>query len=104
DRDGNAADLVGLLPGRAVMQTKLAALALQEVELPEGRLRRHTFHHSVLECALDPLASGQCPDYRRTREAGCRVGRLTASCLHRYMPSTPRAAAVLCLPGRQVVE
>ena len=104
DRDGNAADLVGLLPGRAVMQTKLAALALQEVELPEGRLRGHTFHHSVLECDLEPLASGECPNYRRTREAVYRLGRLTASCIHLYMPSNPRAAAELFLPGRQVAE
>jgi cobyrinic acid a,c-diamide synthase len=104
DRDGNAADLVGLLPGRAVMQTKLAALALQEVELPEGRLRGHTFHHSVLDCALDLLALGECPNYRRTREAVYRVGRLTASYIHLYMPSNPQAAAELFLPGRQVAE
>ena len=104
DRDGNAADLVGLLPGRAVMQKKLAALALQDVELPEGRLRGHTFHHSVLDCALEPLALGECPNYRRTREAVYRVGRLTASYIHLYMPSNPQAAAELFLPGRQVVE
>lgn len=104
DRDGNAADLVGLLPGRAVMQKKLAALALQDVELPEGRLRGHTFHHSVLDCALEPLALGECPNYRRTREAVYRVGRLTASYIHLYMPSNPQAAAELFLPGRQVAE
>lgn len=102
DRDGNGADLVGLLPGRAVMQKKLAALALQDVELPEGRLRGHTFHHSVLDCALEPLALGECPNYRRTREAVYRVGRLTASYIHLYMPSNPQAAVELFLPGRQV--
>src|SRR5690606_39706777 len=69
DRDGNGADLVGLLPGRAVMQKKLAALALQDVELPEGRLRGHTFHHSVLDCALEPLALGECPNYRQIGRA-----------------------------------
>lgn len=104
DRDGNAADLVGLLPGRAVMQRKLAALALQDVELPEGRLRGHTFHHSMLDCALEPLALGECPNYRRTLEAVYRVGRLTASYIHLYMPSNPQAAAELFLPGRQVAE
>jgi cobyrinic acid a,c-diamide synthase len=36
DVDGTRAELVGLLPGDAVMQKRLAALALQAVELPEG--------------------------------------------------------------------
>ncbi len=31
--------------GEAVMQKRLAALALQAVELPEGTLHGHTYHH-----------------------------------------------------------
>ncbi len=98
DKDGQCAELAGLLPGRAVMQSRLAALALQEVELPEGRLRGHTYHHSVLDCAVAPLVRGECPNYRRTAEAVYRVGRLTASYIHFYLPSDPRAAAELLLP------
>jgi cobyrinic acid a,c-diamide synthase len=37
DVDGQRAELVGLLDGEAVMQKRLAALALQTVELPKGR-------------------------------------------------------------------
>jgi cobyrinic acid a,c-diamide synthase len=98
DKQGRSEPLVGLLPGAARMQQRLAALALQEVELPEGRLRGHTYHHSVLECALAPLAVGECPNYKRTAEAVYRIGRLTASYIHLYLPSNPRAAAELLLP------
>jgi len=98
DNQGERAELAGLLPGHAHLQTRLAALALQEVELPEGRLRGHTYHHSVLDCALEPLARGECPNYRRTAEAVYRIGRLTASYIHFYMPSNPQAAAELLLP------
>lgn len=98
DKHGASAALTGLLPGTATLQPKLAALALQEVELPEGRLRGHTYHHSVLDCALAPLVRGQCPNYRRTAEAVYRLGRLTASYVHFYLPSNPRAAAELLLP------
>ncbi|QJD59485.1 cobyrinate a,c-diamide synthase [Pseudomonas sp. gcc21] len=98
DAEGLSAELVGLLPAQAVMQKCLAALALQQVAFPEGVLRGHTFHHSSLDCALEPLARGECPNYRRTAEAVYRVGRLTASYIHLYLPSDPNAAAALFRP------
>lgn len=98
DQQGNQADMVGLLPGTAVLQPRLAALALQSVELPEGRLRGHTYHHSVMTSSLPVLALGECPNYRRTAEAVYRCGRLTASYIHFYLPSNPQAAAELFLP------
>jgi cobyrinic acid a,c-diamide synthase len=98
DVEGQRASMLGLLPGEARMQPRLTALALQEVELPEGRLRGHTFHHSALQTALEPLARGQCPNYRRTAEAVYRRGRLTASYIHFYLPSAPAAAAALFRP------
>ena len=74
DRGDERAEMLGLLPGEARMQQRLSALALQEVELPEGRLRGHTFHHSTLESPLQPLARGECPATsappRRSIEAG----------------------------------
>ncbi len=98
DKQGERGELVGLLPGEATMQSRLAALALQDVELPEGRFRGHTYHHSTLECALQPLARGRCPNHKRTSEAVYRQARLTASYIHLYLPSNPRAAAELFLP------
>ncbi len=98
DAEGQSAALVGLLPGRATMQKRLTALALQEVALPEGSLRGHTFHHSSLDCELEPLVRGECPNYKRTAEAVWRIGRLTASYIHLYLPGNPQAAAALFRP------
>ncbi|RRV15861.1 cobyrinate a,c-diamide synthase [Pseudomonas saudiphocaensis] len=98
DKAGTRGAMLGLLPGEARLQPRLTALALQTVELPEGRLRGHTFHHSALETSLQPLALGECPNYKRTAEAVYRQGRLTASYIHFYLPSDPMAAAELLRP------
>ncbi len=98
DKAGTRGAMLGLLPGEARLQPRLTALALQAVELPEGRLRGHTFHHSALEASLQPLALGECPNYKRTAEAVYRQGRLTASYIHFYLPSDPTAAAELLRP------
>ena len=84
----------GLLPGAVRMQTRLAALGLQQVELPEGRLRGHTFHYSTADTPLSPLARARTADDREG-EAVYRRGRLTASYLHLYFPSAPAAVAAL---------
>lgn len=98
DVTGAAADLLGLLPGRATLQKRLAALALQEARLPEGSLRGHTFHHSLLDSPQVPLVRGLCPNDKPVAEAVFRSGRLTASYIHFYLPSNPRAAAELFRP------
>ncbi len=93
--DGASADMVGLLAGRARVQPRLAALALQSVRLPEGELRGHTFHHSRADIAETPIALGACPNGSKTAERVYRKGRLTASYVHFYFPSNPEAAAAL---------
>lgn len=98
DVAGERAELLGLLPGEARMQKRLAALALQAVTLPEGTLRGHTFHHSLLDSAEVPLARGVCPNDKPVAEAVFRRGRLTASYIHFYLPSDPDAAAALFRP------
>ena len=97
DSAGRRAAMASLLPGHAIMQDRLAALALQSVVLPEGELRGHTFHHSCLETALTPMARGRCPNAGQTAEAVYRVGGLTAAYVHFYFPSNPEAAARLFL-------
>jgi len=92
--EGGAHALAGLLPGAVAMQQRLAALGLQEVALPEGMLRGHTFHYSKGDTALAPLARAATPD-GRAGEAVYRRGRLTASYVHFYFPSNPEAAARL---------
>jgi cobyrinic acid a,c-diamide synthase len=68
---------------------------LQQVTLPEGELRGHTFHYSQLDTETAPLARGQCPNGGKTSEPVYRVGKLTASYVHNYFPSNPDAVAGL---------
>lgn len=96
DGEGREHALAGLLPGQVVMQKRLAGLGLQEVELPEGRLRGHTFHYSRSETPLAPLCMSTHPA-GRAGEAVYRRARLTASYLHLYFPSNPQATARLFL-------
>jgi cobyrinic acid a,c-diamide synthase len=98
DVEGSRAELVGLLAGDAVMQKRLAALALQAVELPEGSLRGHTYHHSLTSTELEPIARGLSPNGGRGAEAVYREGRMTASYVHFYFPSNPSAIAALLAP------
>jgi cobyrinic acid a,c-diamide synthase len=98
DVEGTRAELVGLLAGDAVMQKRLAALALQAVELPEGSLRGHTYHHSLTTTGLEPIARGLSPNGGRGAEAVYREGRMTASYVHFYFPSNPSAIAALFAP------
>ena len=98
DKEGHRAPMLGLLPGHAALQSKLAGLGMQAVELPEGELRGHTFHHSRLETPLQPLAHGRRQRDGNPGEAVYRIGRLTASYLHLYFASNPAATARLFLP------
>lgn len=99
DVDGERAPLLGLMPGEATLQKRLAALALQEVALDEGTLRGHTYHHSLTQTPWEAVARGRSPNGGRGAEAVYRCGRLTASYVHFYFPSNPAAAAALLQPG-----
>lgn len=94
DKQGRVHEFGGLLPGRAVMQPRLAALGMQVAELPEGRLTGHTFHYSKSETPLQPLLHARTPD-GHGGEAIYRRDRLTASYVHFYFPSNPPAVAAL---------
>lgn len=98
DQAGNRAPMLGLLPGHAALQPKLVSLGMQALDLPEGELRGHTFHHSRLETSLPPLARGRRQRDGKPGEAVYRSGRLTASYLHLYFAGNPSAAAKLFLP------
>ncbi|WP_374264601.1 cobyrinate a,c-diamide synthase [Zoogloea sp.] len=83
-----------LLPGRTVMQARLAALGTQVAELPEGRIGGHTFHYSKSETPLLPLVRATSLGGREG-EAIYRHGPITASYVHFYFPSNPAAVAAL---------
>ncbi|MEW8701489.1 MAG: cobyrinate a,c-diamide synthase [Candidatus Thiodiazotropha sp.] len=98
DVRGRRAEMLGLLPGHATMQNKLANLGLHGIELPEGTLRGHTYHYSRMESPLAPIAYSEAARHHGTGEPIYRQGRLTASYLHFYFPSNPEASARLFLP------
>ncbi|MEW6678753.1 MAG: cobyrinate a,c-diamide synthase [Pseudomonadota bacterium] len=98
DVNGRRAEMLGLLPGHATMQDKLANLGLHGIELPEGTLRGHTFHYSRMDCPLAPVAWSFGARAGRRGEPVYREGRLHASYLHLYFPSNPLAAARLFAP------
>lgn len=94
DGKGARAPMLGLMPGRAVMQPRLAALGLQQLDLPHGPLRGHTFHYSRLETPLLPYAIARNPN-GGSGEALFRRDSLLASYIHGYFPSSPAAVAAL---------
>ncbi len=98
DKAGNRGEMAGLLPGRAIMQNRLKGLGYQSAPMPGGVLRSHTFHHSLMETPLTPVAFGTCLHNTSAGEAIYRLNRLTASYLHCYFASNPAAAAQLFLP------
>ncbi|WP_019592089.1 cobyrinate a,c-diamide synthase [Thioalkalivibrio sp. ALRh] len=96
DREGHAAAMAGLVPGKAQLADRLQGLGLQAAPLPEGELRGHTFHHTHSEVGLEPY--GHCWRARGTGSQGeaiYRDGRLTATYLHAWFPSNPEATAQL---------
>lgn len=94
DKAGHTHRFAAVLPGRAVMQARLAALGMQSVTLPEGRLTGHTFHYSKTESPLTPALHALRQDGGEG-EAVYRHGRLTASYVHLYFPSCPQAVGRL---------
>ncbi len=95
DAAGQGANLAGLIPGSARIGLRPEGLGLQQVDLPEGRLRGHSFHYARAAIGLTPIARALDPNGAPTAEPVYRRQRLTASFLHLYFPSNPRAACAL---------
>ena len=97
DLEGRSHAMAGVLRGATIMQPRLQALAMQAVTLDQGELRGHTFHHSLLHTE-EPVWMRARTLHGGAGEALFRRGRLTATYLHLYWPSSPAAAASLFLP------
>jgi cobyrinic acid a,c-diamide synthase len=93
DVAGDAHRMAGLMPGRAHVQQRLAALGLQAIDWPEGPLRGHSYHYSTLDTPLAPIATATNPNGGKTAEALYQQGSLRASYVHHYFPSNPEAIA-----------
>lgn len=101
-RDGSRHEMLGLLPGEAVMSDKLEALGYVEGELdaatilgaPGLRFRGHQFRYSRLEGA-EPAATSYRLRKRRGGEAfveGYRAGSVLGSYVHVHWASNPLLA------------
>lgn len=101
DQKGIAHPMWGLLPGRATLQQRLAALGPQQLELPAGTLRGHTFHYSTAASEVAVVARTARPATAPAPDKGesvYRLGAIQASYFHPWFPSSPEAAASLFLP------
>lgn len=95
DKENNKANMVGLISGEGVMQQKLAGLGMQGVEINNGNLTAHTFHHSSMTTSLPAVTHGVRKRGKNPGEAVYQTGQLTASYLHLYFSSNPETIAAL---------
>ncbi len=93
--DGTTHPMLGLLPGDAVMQTRLARLAMQRIDTSHGMSTGHTFHYSTVMTPMRPLITATHATTGAAGEAVYRHGPVTATYMHTYWPSNPAAAAAL---------
>lgn len=87
--------MLGVLPGAASMGRRLSRLAMQTLDTCHGPLQGHTFHYSSLATPLEPLRLARHASTGAVGEALYRHGPISASYMHAYWPSNPRACAAL---------
>ncbi len=96
--DGVAHAQWGLLPGVVSMHERLAALGPQQLALPSGTLRGHTFHYSTTQTTMPAAMRTSPPDAPVKPDAGEALwhsGPVRASYFHAWFPSAPAAVAEL---------
>ncbi|MEO5661309.1 MAG: cobyrinate a,c-diamide synthase [Polaromonas sp.] len=101
--NGQSYPMWGVLPGSVTMQTRLAALGPQQLEVAGGTLRGHTFHYSTCATPLQAVARTRAAPGRTLRgegEALYASGQIRASYFHAWFASCPTAAARLFLKDR----
>ena len=98
DMSGQEFSMLGLLPGKAVMQKKVAAIGSQWVNLTgfgesanntDNIMRGHSFHYSAAEIALAPNAQTTHHPSERAGEFVYQHNNILASYMHWYLPSNP---------------
>ena len=97
NKAGERGAMLGIIPGHAIMQNRLQGLGYQSASMPGGIIRCHTFHHSIIETSVKPIATGERLYNTSAGESIFQLKRLTASYLHGYFASNPTAAARLFL-------
>ncbi|WP_175941455.1 cobyrinate a,c-diamide synthase [Caballeronia sp. BCC1704] len=95
DVEGTKHAMLGLLPGNAFMQRRLARLAMQRLDTAHGALTGHTFHYSMLDTPMQPHLFSKHATTGAEGEALFRHGPITATYMHAYWPSNLAVAAAL---------
>src|SRR5260363_375820 len=89
DGEGITTPMLGLMSGHAVMQTKPASLAMQQLDSIDGTITGHTFHYSRMTTTLTPWLTARHPLSGAQGEPLFRHGAIIATYLHLYWPSNP---------------
>ena len=103
DTSGVSQPMWGVLPGSVTMQKRLAALGPQQLDMPGGTLRGHTFHYSTCATPLPVARRTHAAPGRTLRGEGEALyvsgptGAVKASYFHAWFASSPAAAARLFL-------
>lgn len=100
DRTGQIWPMVGAIPGRVVMQDRLAALGYREVKaevdtllLAQGeRARGHEFHYSRIEPSAGHRYAYCATGLRGSQQEGYARGNLLAGYCHLHFASRPTMA------------
>ncbi|MGF6778535.1 cobyrinate a,c-diamide synthase [Paraburkholderia sp. GAS334] len=95
DTSGARTPMLGLLPGHATMQPRLASLGMQQINGTHGAMTGHTFHYSHLETTMTPLTTAVRAQSAAPGEAVFRAGNIVATYMHSYWPSNPAFTAAL---------
>lgn len=95
DSAGTTTPMLGLVPGHATLQTRLAALGMQELRGAHGAMRGHAFHCSRMATTLTPTLTAAHAQTGAPGEPLYRAGSIVATYLHGYWPSNPAFAAAL---------
>lgn len=107
DKQGQSHPMWGLLPGRVVMQKRLAALGPQQLLVDGQQLRGHTFHYSLSETPVPVAARTTRPEGNSSDHEGEAVyvqGAVAASYFHAWFPSSPALVARLFGAGLRQFE
>lgn len=87
--------MAGILPGFGAMRGKRGCQGMQTAVLPEGDIRAHAHHRSRSSDTPEPISHGRRQRHPAPGEAIYRERGLTASYLHLFFPSNPKAAAAV---------
>lgn len=96
--------MLGILTGQGSMRGKRGCQGMQTAVLPEGEIRAHAHHRSRSDNTPEPVAYGRRQRHPAPGEAIYQTKALTASYLHLFFPSNPRATAALFLKQVSAVE